>query len=156
MKLMNRWGARALRLAVFALLGVAVAVPLEPGAAQAGHGTASLLPGETLTPGQYLVAGRYRLFMQRDGNLVLYRDFARPGQYACAASHTTAHPGSRAWMSPNGFFAVYTPQGVPVWSTRSHTNGSRWAGGWVNILSDGRALVFTGDGFRDYFQFWQC
>jgi hypothetical protein len=156
MRITNRWGGRALRVAVVAVLGALLAVPVGAAPASAGSGTASLLAGQTLLPGQYLVAGRYRLSMQRDGNLVLYRNFAQAGQRACSASHTTAHPGSRAWMSPSGVFSVYTPAGAIVWTTRPHTTGSRWAGGWVNLLADGRAVVFTGDGFNDYFQFWHC
>src|SRR5687767_12436979 len=106
---MTRPYRRLLAALVSALAGLTLALT-PAGSAHAAHGQAFLDPGETLLPGQYLVAGNYRLVMQRDGNLVYYRHYGTSSQRACAASHTTAHPGSRAWMSPNGTFSVYTPE----------------------------------------------
>jgi hypothetical protein len=149
---------RSARIAAF--VGVLLGALVVPGVpASAAHGQGVLRAGETLLPGQYLVvSGKAQLIMQTDGNLVLYRLTSTPPfKVACAASHTTVYPGSRAWMSPNGAFSVYTP--APgnriVWSTQSRTAG--WTGPIVQLLDSGQASVngyFDGIGRR--FTFWSC
>jgi hypothetical protein len=139
-----------LLLALITGLVTAFATP-----ASAAHGQGTLRTGETLLPGQYLIVqGHAQLIMQTDGNLVLYRLVSTPPyKVACAASRTTAHPGSRAWMSPDGRFSVFTP--APgnriVWSTGANTRG--WTNPIVQLLHTGAASV-NGSGLR--FTFWSC
>jgi hypothetical protein len=137
-----------------------VITPID--AAQAGHNSVFLFSGETLLPGQYLrntSAPGYRLIMQLDGNLVLYE---RPGtsrQRACAWSNTTRWPGSHAWMSPDGYFAVFEPHGGVVWTTRPGTerkNINRLDRAEVVLYANGDARVVSRQSSSEYFEFWHC
>ncbi|WP_051468805.1 hypothetical protein [Actinomadura oligospora] len=94
-----------------------------------------LKPGQTLKAGQYLRSpdGRYKLAMQSDGNLVVYR-----GSKSIWSSHTWVK-GSAATMRTNGDLAV--AKGTRTY-WRSHTDGDK--GAYLSLQNDGNAVVYKG------------
>ncbi|MFF5077536.1 hypothetical protein ACFY36_10825 [Actinoplanes sp. NPDC000266] len=132
-----------------ALLAFFVVTP-----AQAAPGQSYLTTGQSLTGGQYLVKGRFRLNMQTDGNLVLYENFGTSSQRVCAASNTYGYNGAHAWNSPDGYFAVYATNGGVLWTTRPYTDNVNYNGGLVQLIANGDA-EFTGAGYWRYV-YWRC
>jgi surface antigen len=97
----------------------------------------SLRAGWTLTPGAFLLSSdrQYRLVMQGDGNLVLYK-----GPTALWSSGTDGYAGAHAVMQGDGNLVVYDGA-VARWN--SNTNG--FDGAFL-ALQDDSNLVIYGDG----------
>lgn len=115
---------------------VEVTVPISPKAPAA---TNTLESGQWLEVGKYLQSnnGRFRLYMQGDGNLVLYDE--AQNHKALWASGTNGKPGARAAMQGDGNLVVYSGS-TGVWSTK--TNG--WNSARVVIQDDGNMVVYAG------------
>lgn len=89
--------------------------------------TSTLRRGDTLRPGDSLKGGNYRVVLQGDGNLVLYKK-GDPRW----ASHTVGSGANRLVLQGDGNLVLYR-NGKPVWA--SHTVGS-----------GANRLVMQGDG----------
>ena len=102
----------------------------EPGPAS------QLLPGQTLTAGMQLLSpdGVYRLIMQGDGNLVLYK-----GPTALWSTGTNGSQGAYAVMQGDGNLVVYAG-GVAKWN--SHTNG--FNGAYLSLQDDSNLVIYQG------------
>jgi hypothetical protein len=96
-----------------------------------------LQPNQQINVNGELVSnnGWFRLVMQGDGNLVIYRTMT--GQ-ALWASNTVGQPNNYAVMQGDGNFVVYTAQGAAQWA--SGTNGR--PGAWVVMQDDGNLVVY--------------
>ncbi|TQV88742.1 hypothetical protein [Aliikangiella coralliicola] len=99
--------------------------------------------GDTLSSGQWLRVnqkldsnnGDFKLIMQGDGNLVLYRN---SDNKALWSSRTHGNPGAEAIMQGDGNFVVYR-NGNPLWSSQTDGNpGSR-----VIMQTDGNLVVYN-------------
>ena len=78
-----------------------------------GTGANTLAKDQTLHPGENLhtSGGQFELWMQADGNLVLYR-----GDGAVVwATYTQGNPGSSLIMQGDGNLVIYRPDGTPIW-----------------------------------------
>jgi surface antigen len=97
-----------------------------------------LAAGETLQPGEWLLAGNgaYQISMQTDGNLVLYG----PGR-ALWASGTNGNPGARAIMQTDGNLVVYTPANRPLWASGTANTAARR----LVVQVDGNLVLYTPD-----------
>jgi hypothetical protein len=80
--------------------------------------------------------GRFRLTMQRDGNLVLYREVDR---YPLWQSGTAGQVATYAIMQTDGNFVVYGPQGA-LWA--SGTVG--YPGAYLVVQTDGNMVIYQG------------
>ncbi|MEV5571760.1 hypothetical protein AB0L06_17045 [Spirillospora sp. NPDC052269] len=132
----------ALAAATLATAAVTSAVPAFAESAQprveASAVRSVLKSGQTLKAGQYLRSpnGGYKLAMQADGNLVVYR-----GSKAIWNSHTWVK-GSVATMRTDGDLVV-AKGSHRYWS--SHTSGRPGAhGAYLTMQNDGNAVVYTG------------
>ena len=108
----------------------------SPGAGGAG----SMSPDQVLYPDGSIQSGdgRFSLFYQRDGNLVLYRSDGRP----LWASQTSGRSAGRTVMQMDGNLVVYDAGGTPVWA--SGTNG--YGGAWLLVQDDGNMVIYSGSG----------
>lgn len=95
-----------------------------------------LRPGEMLRPGQLRRSTdrRYRLEMQRDGNLVLYKS----SKALWSTKTTGAKKGAFALMQDDGNFVVYNAANKPVWHSRTATPGS-----FLAVQNDGNVVIYT-------------
>lgn len=75
--------------------------------------------GERLVAGQSLTAGRFRLVMQTDGNLVEYGDLAVYDQSERVywQTRTAGNPGAFVVMQTDGNLVVYSAGGRPLWQS---------------------------------------
>ncbi len=108
-------------------------VDLGPAATQAALPCGHLFPGKTIHSGEKLWSCRngYALYMQPDGNLVLYA----PGSRPTWASHTNGKGGYRATMQTDGNFVVYDRHNKALWAS-SH----RHAGDQLDLRNDGNLV----------------
>ncbi len=90
--------------------------------------------GEELKRGDYLKSanGRYRLILQRDGNLVLYG----PRNQPLWSTNTQGNPVEKCIMQTDGNLVLYLPNGQPIWNS----NTQRYPGSFL-WLQDGGILV---------------
>ena len=126
-----------LALALAVCVGLAAA-PVTP--AVAGANSYWLDPSEGLGSGQRLISadGQYVLWMQGDGNLVVYA----PGNRAIWASGTGV-AGSDLQMQGDGNLVIYTPpqlNRVAVWA--SGTSGSLR----LELQNDGNFVLYATSG----------
>lgn len=93
---------------------------------------------QLLTPGQSLVSPneRFRLTLQTDGNLVLYR-----GGTALWATATNGKPAARTIMQADGNLVLYDVANQPLWAT--HTSGN--PGSYVRVQDDGNIVIYRPD-----------
>jgi hypothetical protein len=98
--------------------------------------TSMLGPNNALAPGQSLMSGngQYRLDMQHDGNLVLYRN--SDGQ-ALWASGTDGRAVSRVIMQDDGNFVIYGFPG-PLWASGTDGQG----GAFLIVQDDGNVVIY--------------
>ena len=96
----------------------------------------SLRAGWTLTAGASLLSAdrQYRLIMQGDGNLVLYK-----GSAALWSTQTDGNTGAYAMMQGDGNLVVYAG-GVAKWN--SQTNG--FNGAYLSLQNDSNLVVYGG------------
>lgn len=98
---------------------------------------ASMLgPNEGLRRGESLISanGRYRLDLQEDGNLVLYR---QTGGATLWSSGTAGMTVSRAVMQDDGNLVIYG-YGTPLWA--SNTAGR--PGSFLILQNDGNLVIY--------------
>jgi len=100
----------------------------------------NLGPSGELGPGASLRSpgGQFRLYMQLDGNLVMYTASGRP----LWASGTDGHPGAFALMQTDGNFVVYSARDWPLWATA--TDGH--PGSWLSVQADANVVVYDSKG----------
>jgi hypothetical protein len=93
-------------------------------------------PGESLPIGESLVSanGQYRLIMQIDGNLVLYRT---DGAVKWATDTRGRHVGSLI-MQPDGNIVMYDPEANPIWASATHGH----AGAFLEVQDDGNVVLY--------------
>jgi hypothetical protein len=105
-------------------------------------GCYNINPGSALVAGQFFQScdGRFTLWMQTDGNLVLY--FINTAIWASNTSN-----GKVALMQQDGNFVLYDGNfnsggglGTPVWA--SNTSGN--PGAYLGVQNDGNLVVYLG------------
>ncbi|MFI6063446.1 hypothetical protein [Streptomyces sp. NPDC051286] len=111
-----------------------------------------LSPGECLTQGTYIAvnidpADWYELWMQSDGNVVLYFHDGLLGYKAKWATGTRAWNPS-LWMQRDGNVVLYDGVGNPIWATG--TNGCGGQGAWLRVQRDTNLVLYT----RDWTPIW--
>jgi peptidoglycan hydrolase-like protein with peptidoglycan-binding domain len=96
-----------------------------------------LRPGAVLASGAALTSrnGAYRLVMQRDGNLVLYRT-----THALWAAEPTKSAGAFAVMQRDGNLVMYVGNRA-VWSSRTDAAGD--AGSSLVVQDDGNVVIYA-------------
>ena len=114
-----------------------VQAPLPTGAP--AHGD-TMHGGEVLPVNQSVRSanGRYVLTFQGDGNLVLYKEYARYARKALWASNTSGRSVDVCIMQGDGNLVLYDPDGHPVWSSNTYgNNGAR-----VAVQDDGNLVIY--------------
>ena len=86
--------------------------------------------------GIYSQNNRFRLIMQDDGNLVLYKI---PENRPIWASNTNGQGGVRAVMQYDGNFVVYTANNVPRWASRTEGRGANY----LVLQDDGNLVIYS-------------
>lgn len=127
--------ARRIGAAVLVMLGAASLVLLTGTASHAAE-RSTLQAGQQLRPGEQLVAGRYRLVMQTDGNAVVYAD----GTRVRFQTRTDGNPGARLVIQTDGNLVVYAGKRA-LWHSRTHGN----PGARTVIQSDGNLVLYRPD-----------
>ena len=96
-----------------------------------------LQPNSTMFPGQvvYSPNQRYHLNLQKDGNVVLYRQ----GQVIWAAQTNGSRP-KELRMQPDGNFVLYG-RGKTLWATNTGGN----PGAQLRVQNDGNMVIYTTD-----------
>lgn len=121
-------------LKLAALVLYAVSMILTPAIVYAAEDR--LYPGDTLRAEDHLRSEnhRYRLVLQRDGNLVLYDGRRQP----LWASNTNGQRVEKCIMQQDGNLVLYLRNGQPVWS--SNTAGR--PGSYLLIQNDGNMVIY--------------
>jgi len=104
------------------------------------HGCGNaLMTGEEITTGDWLESpnGRYRLYLQGDGNLVL-RD-QQDGQ-ALWSSKTNGQGATRLVLQGDNNLVLYTASNAPVWSSGTVGSGA----GELRVNDDGTLALYQG------------
>jgi hypothetical protein len=96
-----------------------------------------LNPNQSLYVNQFLISpnGKYKLIMQSDGNLVLYRVY---DNYALWNSGTAGQAVSRVIMQDDGNLVIYLTNGRPIWSSRTQGN----PGSHLRLQDDGSLAIY--------------
>ncbi|MFI0926303.1 hypothetical protein ACH4TP_20580 [Streptomyces sp. NPDC021012] len=105
-----------------------------------------LAPGECLTPDTYIAVnsepgGWYELWMQSDGNLVLY--FHGAPFYTAKWQTNTRASNATLWMQHDGNVVLYDGQGNPLWNTGTYGCGG--LGAWLRVQTDTNLVLYTSD-----------
>ena len=102
------------------------------------NGSPQLLSNEFMTSNQYLQSsdGRFRFYLQSDGNLVLR--VVSNGQ-SLWSSATNGQGGTRLNMQSDGNLVLRSNGGASLWSTGTHTTGANRA----TLQSDGNFVLYT-------------
>ncbi|RAG85510.1 glycoside hydrolase family 42 [Streptacidiphilus pinicola] len=111
----------------------------------AGCGTGTPPSCGALTANQQLAAGAsvascngtYRLTLQSDGNLVLYKSGT-----ALWSSGTTNSGATHATMQGDGNLVLATSAGTAVWSTKTAGN----TGAYLDVQNDGNTVLYSAAG----------
>lgn len=98
----------------------------------------SLGPNECLAQGESLTSanGCFKLIMQGDGNLVIYRQSNNRATWSSKTSRTCTN---RACMQGDGNFVTYDCQNKATWSSKT----SKKEGSWVILQNDGNMVVYA-------------
>jgi hypothetical protein len=127
------------RLARLALMLTVSTVTLLAPIAHAENKGDTLRPGKSLSAGDWLQSKNkeFRLLMQADGNLVLYR--MRAGNYGGGlwSSLTFGRPGSEAVMQYDGNFVIYAFSG-PIWASGTQSQ----PGSYLALQDDGNLVIY--------------
>lgn len=96
-----------------------------------------LNPNQSLYVNQFLISPnrKYKLIMQTDGNLVLYRV---RDNYPLWHTQTHGQPVSRAIMQGDGNFVLYLTNGRPVWATGTQGH----PGSYLVLQDDGNLVIY--------------
>jgi hypothetical protein len=96
-----------------------------------------LNPNQSLYVNQFLISpnGKYKLIMQTDGNLVLYRVY---DNYALWSSGTAGQAVSRVIMQGDGNLVIYLTNGRPIWASRTQGN----PGSHLRLQDDGNLVIY--------------
>jgi hypothetical protein len=96
-----------------------------------------LNPGTRLTTNQSITSndGRYRLIMQTDGNLVVYRTHDNHALWATGTQGSDVH---RADMQTDGNLVLYHVNNAPAWA--SNTAGK--PGSYLIMQTDGNLVIY--------------
>jgi hypothetical protein len=132
------WRAR-----LAAVLGMAVVLPFL--AVAPASAADDIVPGDTVLGAEtsrFSANRRFGLWMQGDGNLVLYA-YGSSGSGAATPvwASGTRGAGNRTVMQTDGNLVVYSPRGVPLWD--SHTWGSD--GAFLKVQDDGKLAIYRPD-----------
>ena len=103
-------------------------------------GNNTIEEGQQLNANEYIASenGRYRLYLQGDGNIVL-RDQETGASLWSSGTH--GQNGTRLVMQNDGNFVLYTSSGNAVWA--SDTNGT--GASRVVINNDGSLAIYSGN-----------
>ncbi|WP_412738360.1 LamG-like jellyroll fold domain-containing protein [Krasilnikovia sp. MM14-A1259] len=95
--------------------------------------------GQQLNQDQVLQSdnGEYQLWMQNDGNFVLYHEGS-----AVWSSNTWGNPGAHVIMQPDGNLVIYRSDGVAIWAT----NTERTAASRLVLYDNGDLLLLDPSG----------
>jgi len=110
-----------------------------------GNMTSYLQPGQSLQPGHTLSSpnGLYSLWMQTDGNVVLYNGQNDNPAQARWATHTG--PGqftpSQLIMQGDGNLVLYDTSNQARWASGT----SRQIGAFLEVQNDGNVVIYTAD-----------
>jgi hypothetical protein len=101
----------------------------------------TLEPGKQLDIDNQVISeqGRYRLYLQNDGNLVIYS--LRNGNFRWFAN-TKGSGATKAIMQTDGQFVLQTALGETVWSTYT-----RDAGSILKLQDDNILIVYSPKGY---------
>jgi hypothetical protein len=101
----------------------------------------TLQPGNQLDINNQVISaeGRYRLYLQSDGNLVIYS--LRNGNFRWF-SNTKGSGATKAIMQTDGQLVLQTALGETVWSTYT-----RDAGSILKLQNDGILIVYSPKGY---------
>jgi hypothetical protein len=115
------------------------AAPSNCGGGTTTTGCGTLTANQELTANQSLTScnGDYTLFMQGDGNLVLYQ-----GSTALWASNTAGTAADEAIMQGDGNFVLYTSAGSALWASGTAGN----PGAYLEVQNDGNVVVYSASG----------
>jgi len=96
-----------------------------------------LTPGQSLPTNGYITSddGRFRLIMQSDGNLVVYRNSDNRALWATGTQGTDVH---HAIMQTDGDLVLYHVNSAPAWAT--NTTGK--PGSFLVIQNDGNLVIY--------------
>ena len=120
------------------LLGLTVLIAVTPVSADAEN---ILDPGERLNRGEGLVSdnGRYRLILQNDGNLVLYKN----RRTALWSSRTDGLSAQYCEMQKDGNLVIYNYADKPIWA--SQTNDTKNVNSILILQDDGNLVIYRAD-----------
>jgi hypothetical protein len=107
---------------------------LRPGEAIYAH------PTGTQTNTVICNHGNYRLILQADGNLVLYREHVQGQPYGEALWHSHTHntPASVCYMQTDGNLVVYAGT-TPLWNS----NTAGFPGAFLAVQDDGNVVIYA-------------
>ncbi len=123
---------------------------------------------DTLQPGQWLEQGDelfhyeahghgiYRLTLQKDGNLVLYKQKRVPTQFKWADhaaiwnSKTAGKGGVKAVMQTDGNFVIYNTNGKALWNTGTQGH----PGSKLSLQGDGNLVIYGPSGKKFLQALW--
>jgi hypothetical protein len=102
-----------------------------------------------LTSGQGISSsnGQFSLWMQTDGNLVLYKNVTGTALWATSMTQATFQPATSACMQYDGNFVAYNSASVPVYDTCTYVNcpiSGAAAGEQIVLQNDGNLVVYAG------------
>ncbi len=99
-----------------------------------------LRAGQTLTAGNFLNSknGVYYLYLQGDGNLVVYANGV-----ATWSSITAGTTSNRLVLQGDGNLVLYNAQNAPTWHTTTFGSGSN---NYLIMQDDGNLVLYTGGG----------
>ncbi|HEX6683226.1 MAG TPA: hypothetical protein VF062_10540 [Candidatus Limnocylindrales bacterium] len=89
---------------------------------------------KVFAPGEHHFGCKGVLFMQSDGNLVVYNEFGSPKW----ASNTGGRPGAYAVFQSDGNLVVYTSWGHPIWASNTNSPGGR-----LDFQGDGNLVIYA-------------
>jgi hypothetical protein len=106
------------------------------------HGVSLVVPGQTLTAGQWRIStnGRYRLDMQFDGNLVLYDE--QQNHKPVFESRTGNNPGAFARLQTDGNLVILAPSGRVLFHTATGGQPVKH----LAVQGDGNLVLFSTSG----------
>ena len=105
----------------------------------------SMTGGESLARGESLYSpnGNYKLILQDDGNLVLYKVMYRKKRIRPNAlwnSGTVGRAVKQAVMQKDGNFVLYDYEGRPLWNSK--TSHVKNIDGTLEVQNDGNLVIY--------------